>query len=652
MRMKHYHWLLISFIFMTTISKGQYDPSKIFVTDLYKYKGDDLRSASGKPGNAYWQNEANYTIKASFDVTSHRLEGNVEIDYTNNSPDVLDALWLQLDQNTLKPDARGNMLQNPTMAIDDSKGYELSKIQIKKNGSWEEISFLEDDTRLQIRLEKALQPGEKVALSIDYAYTLEEKGGGGRSGILESENGEVFEFSYWYPRMCVYDDYYGWNTLPFIGGGEMYLDYGTIDYELTVPSDQVVVSSGVLVNETDILNKTTLDRLSKARKSDETVFIRGIDEVDKPVTKEKKGNVTWHFKMENTRDVAWAMSSAFVWDAAKINLEDGKTALAQSVYPVESTKEGRGWARSTEMLKASVEDFSTKWFAYPYPSATCVGGKVGGMEFPGLAFNYWDIQPAIVYLLASHEIGHTWYPMIVGSDERRHPFMDEGFNTFMDVYAQEDFNKGEFAPKRDGEYAPGGGNPADEIIQVIEDCKNGPTIMTFADDMDYKYVHPLGYFKTAFGLVLLREVVLGPDKFDYAFRQYTQDWAYKHPKPEDFFRAMENGSGEDLMWFWNGWFYHNWQLDQAIKSVEYVDKDPAKGAIITVTNNQQMVMPILVKIEEENGKVQNLKVPIEIWKFGGEATFTVGTTSKIKKVELDSEHQLPDIDRSNNVWEP
>lgn len=650
--MKHSISLLISFVFMTAIAKGQYDPSKIFVTDLYKYKGDAVRSASGKPGNAYWQNEVNYTIKASFDVETHRLEGNVEIDYTNNSPDILDALWLQLDQNTLKPDARGNMMRKPTISTDDTKGYNLSKIQIKKNGSWEEISFIEDDTRLQIRLDKALQPGEKVALSIDYAYTLEEKGGGGRSGILKSENGEVFEFSYWYPRMCVYDDYYGWNTLPFIGGGEMYLDYGTIDYQLTVPADQVVVSSGVLLNANEILNKTTLDRLSKAQKSDKTVFIRGINEIDKPVTKEKKGTVTWHFRMENTRDVAWGMSSAFVWDAARINLEDGKTALAQSVYPIESTKEGRGWARSTEMLKASIEDFSTKWFAYPYPSATCVGGKVGGMEFPGLAFNHWDIKPAIVYLLASHEIGHTWYPMIVGSDERRHPFMDEGFNTFIDIYAQEDFNKGEFAPKRDGEYAPGGGNPADEIIQVIEDCKDGPTIMTFADDMDYKYVHPLGYFKTAFGLVLLREVILGHDKFDYAFRQYTKDWAYKHPRPEDFFRSMENGSGEDLMWFWNGWFYHNWQFDQAIKSVEYVDKDPAKGAVITVTNNQQMVMPILVKIEETNGKIQDIKVPVEIWKYGGEVSFTIATSSKIKKVELDSEHQLPDTDRRNNIWEP
>src|SRR5699024_133353 len=218
------------------------------------------------------------------------------------------------------------------------------------------------------------------------------------------------------------------------------------------------------------------------------------------------------------------------------------------------------------------------------------------------------------------------------------------------VYAQEDFNDGEFAPKRDGEYAPGGGNPADEIVKVIEENKNGPTLMTAPDDMDYGHVHPLSYFKAAFGLVLLREVILGPEKFDYAFKQYAKNWRYKHPRPEDFFRSMENGSGENLTWFWQGWFYHNWQLDQAVKGVDYTEDDPAKGAVITVVNNRQMVMPVLVSVEEENGKSHRFKVPVELWKFGAEAQFKVNTTSKIKQIVLDPEHQLPDLDRSNNEW--
>lgn len=643
---------LILWVGIASTVQGQYDPSKIFVTDLYQYKGNAVRSASGKPGSAYWQNQANYTINASFDVESHRLTANVKIQYTNNSPDQLNFLWLQLDQNTLKPGARRNRFQNPGLPDDSTRGYSINRVAVLKDGEFKTIPVSMAVTRMQIRLDEAVEPGEQITLSIDYAYTLEERGGGGRSGILEAEAGAIFEVSYWYPRMCVYDDYYGWNTLPFIGGGEMYLDYGTIDYKITVPADQVVVSSGVLVNAEEILNKTTLRRLNKARNSDQTVMIRGEDELDKPVTRQKEGHVTWHFVMKNTRDVAWAASSAFVWDAAKINLPDGKTAIAQSVYPAESTKEGRGWARSTEMLKASVEYFSKKWLPYPYTSATCVAGKIGGMEFPGLAFNYWNIKPDIVFLLVTHEIGHTWYPMIVGSDERRHPFMDEGFNTFIDIYLEETYNGGEFAPKRDGEYAPGGGNPADEIIQVIADCKNGPTIMSHADDMDYKFVHPLAYFKTAFGLVLLREVILGPDKFDYAFRQYTKNWAFKHPRPEDFFRAMENGSGENLVWFWQGWFYNNWQLDQAIEKVGYSENDPAKGAVITVSNYEQMVMPILATVEESNGKSHVIKVPVEIWKYSGEVSFNVNTTSKLKRVTLDYQHQLPDVDRKNNVWTP
>lgn len=643
--------LLTLLLVFTEITQAQYVPSALFVSDLYKHQGNAVRSAAGKPGKDYWQNEAHYRIEARFDTSTNRLKGMVEINYKNNSPDALNALWLQLDQNNLKPIAKINRMQAPVEVDDPERGYTISEIHIKTPGGDQPADPVILGTLMQIRLDKPLLSGDSIVLHINYMYTLETRGGGGRSGILESKNGKVYEFSYWYPRMCVYDDYYGWNTLPFIGGGEMYLDYGTIDYALTLPTGLVATGSGSLVNQTEILNSQTLKRLEKARKSDETVIIRSEDDLGTPVTRAKTGETTWHFRMENTRDVAWAASEAFVWDAARINIADGKNALAQSFYPAESTKEGRGWARSTEMLKASVEDFSKRWFAYPYETATCVGGKVGGMEFPGMAFNYWDIPPAIVFLLASHEIGHTWYPMIVGSDERRHPFMDEGFNTFIDIYAQEAFNQGEFAPKRDGEYAPGGGNPADEIIAVIEECKDGPTLMTPADDMNYKYVHPLSYFKAAFGLVLLREIILDPDRFDYAFRQYTHDWAYKHPRPEDFFRSMENNSGQELNWFWQGWFYNNWQLDQEITGVAYIEDDPSKGANITVRNNDRMAMPVLIRIEENNGKIQNLKIPVEIWKYGAEATFKVSTSDKIKKIELDPGQQLPDTNRDNNLWE-
>ncbi len=648
--MKIFRWCF-SMLFLTALNAhAQYDPARIFVNDFYTFKGDNIRSASGKPSEGYWQNEADYTIKASFDTDNFLLNGEVTIDYVNNSPDALDALWLQLDQNTAKPGARGNQLSGPGAIADSTKGCIINKLELSKNGKSQEVPFKIDGTRMQIRLPVTIKPKEKVQLSIAYSYILQSQGGGGRSGYMDTDEGKIFEFSYWYPRMCVYDDYYGWNTLPFIGSGEMYLDYGSIDYKITVPADQVVVGSGALVNKKDILNNTTLKRLDKAAQSNKTVLIRKADELDKPVTKSNGDPVTWHFKMDHTRDVAWAMSSGYIWDAAKIDLPNGEKALAQSVYPVSSTQQGRAWARSTEMLKASVEDFSQRWFEFPYEVATSVAGSVGGMEFPALAFNHWDEQPYEMFLLASHEIGHTWFPMIVGSDERRHPFMDEGFNTFIDIYAHDDFNQGEFSPKRDGEYAPGKGNPADEIIKVIEDNKNGPTLMTPADDMNYKEVHPLAYFKSAFGLVLLREVILGHDKFDYAFRQYIKDWAFKHPRPEDFFRSMENGSGENLTWFWQGWYHHNWQLDQAVKAVDYVKENAENGAMITVSNNRQMVMPVLVKVEESNGKSHEFNVPVELWKQGKDARFRLNSTSKIKHITIDPQHLLPDIDRSNNEW--
>ncbi len=647
--MRYAHFLFVLLFAGSFSVHAQYNPQKIFVTNrFYEHPGNSYRSANGQPGPEYWQNRADYEVVASFDPHTRQLSGEVSIKYTNNSPDSLDMLWLQLDPNKAKSNSEYHQIFSPGKAADSTQGYHLKRVEIVKNGQRRAIPFKVYGTRMQIPLNFPVHPEEQISLIINYTYTLQKDGG--RSGYMETKNGAIFQFSYWYPRMCVYDDYHGWNTLPFIGGGEMYLDYGTIDYRLRVPADQVVVGSGVLLNAEEILNQKTLKRIEKSRHSDQTVYIRKPDEIKEPVTRKEEGKVTWHFRMENTRDVAWAMSSAYIWDAAKADLKNGETVWVQSVYPIESTEEERGWPRATQMLKYSVAFFSDFVMPYPYQVATSVAGPVGGMEFPGLAFNHWEVKDLWMFILTTHEIGHTWFPMVVGSNERRYPFMDEGFNTFIDIYAQAHFNHGEFAPKRDGEYAPGGGNPADEIVQVIKENQNGPTIMTAADNMPYKYVHPLMYFKTAFGLVLLREVILGPDRFDYAFQHYAKTWAFKHPQPEDFFRSMANASGKDLTWFWQGWFYHNWLLDQAVKGVTYIEGDPKNGAKISVVNNRQMVMPILIEFEEENGKQHRLKIPVGIWKYGATATFKVDTHTPIKSITLDPDHQLPDANRENNVW--
>ncbi|MDE1190917.1 MAG: M1 family metallopeptidase [Arachidicoccus sp.] len=646
---------LLSVIVINSAFTQNYNPHKAFAPEFYTSNGNTFRSENGAPGSEYWQNKADYKINAAFDTSASILKGNEEITYTNYSPDNLDYIWLELDQNAEKQNSIGNILNgNVGMKDSGNNGFIFQQVQVFQNGKWEIADYNVQGAYMQLSLKNTLPRKSGILkIKIDYSFKLLTESANGRGGILPTKNGKIYEFAYWFPRLCVYDDVNGWNTLPFIGGGEFYLDYGDYDYSVTVPYDLLLTGSGELINREEILNKSILRKINEAKNSDKTVIIRSAQDVQKGVspTQKSSGNVTWHFTMKNSRDVAFAASKAFVYDGAKTNLKSGKKCFSQSFYPVESIEDGSGWARATEYLKASVEDFSTRWFEFPYPEAVNVGGPVGGMEFPALTFDYWRVNNAKnLWSLLSHEIGHSWFPMIVGSDERRFPFMDEGFNTFVDIYAQADYNKGEFAPKRDGEYAPKGGNPADEIIPVIDSNINGNNLLTYPDRMDYKWVHPLAYFKTSFGLVLLREYILGKDRFDYAFRKYVKDWAFKHPQPTDFFRSMDNASGEDLSWFWRGWFYNNWQLDQAVMKVEYLNNDDTKGALITIENKQQLPMPVTIEIKEENGKTQTVNLPVEVWMRGGTWTFKAPTTSKVTSVTIDPQHQLPDIDRSNNSW--
>jgi len=410
----------------------------------------------------------------------------------------------------------------------------------------------------------------------------------------------------------------------------------------------IVAGSGELLNPAEVLTAKQLARLNEARNSDKTIMIRTADEVTQTSSRPKNtGNLTWHFKMMNTRDVAFGASKAYIWDAARVNLPEGKKSLSMSVYPVESAGNG-AWGRATEYLKKSIEYFSAKWFVYPYPVAVNEAGIAGGMEYPGIVFDGITDKGDELYWVTAHEIGHNWFPMIVGSNERRYAFMDEGFNTFIDVYAADEFNHGEYAPKRDGEYAPGKGNPADEIVPTIAD-PDAPVILTSADAVSEKYRHPIEYFKPAFGLVLLREQILGKDRFDYAFRNYIHNWAYKHPQPEDFFRSMDNGGGEDLSWFWRGWFYHNWSLDLALVDARYVDKDPKKGIQVTVANKGQMAMPFTIEVKLKDGSKQRMKLPVETWLQNKAITFVIPTTTEAESVSVDPDAVLPDMNRGNNT---
>ena len=622
-----------------------YDQSQLFNSSRLISPESPFRSASGIPGANYWQNKTDYNIAATLDTASQTITGSETITYTNNSPDKLDYLWFELGQNLFKPGSRGSYVDRaPTV----TNGFEFKSIKILSGSSATEADYLVSDTRMQIRLDQPLEAkGGQIKIRIEYSFRISDKQF--RTARVTSERGTLYDVAQWYPRLCVYDDLRGWNVLPYLGSGEFYCEYGDFDYKITVPWNMIVAGSGELVNPEEVLTKREISRLNKAKKSDKTEYIIRPEEVGTLSSRpSQNGMLTWHYKMMNSRDVSWAASKAYIWDAARINLPEGKSALAMSVYPAESSGD-TSWNRATEYLKYSVEDFSKNWFPYPYPVAFNVAGPVGGMEYPGLIFCSWKARnPSHVYLLTAHEIGHNWFPMTVGSDERRFPFMDEGFNTFIDIYAQAAFNNGEFGPKRDGEYDPKGKNPARDIVPYMV-SPDAQSIMNLAD-VQGRDTHTLSYYKTALGLVIVREYILGPERFDYAFREYIRYWSFKHPDPTDFFRLMNNAAGEDLSWFWNEWFYQTWTLDQGIESVSYVNDDPAEGAQIKLVNLQKMAMPVKIRITETNGNVSEVTLPVEIWESGSSYIYTYHSTNPLRSVVIDPDLQLPDIDPQNNSW--
>jgi hypothetical protein len=638
--------LIISSVSCFPQENNLYDPHKAFDPSFDSQPGNVYRSGSGQPGPGYWQNHADYRIDAKLNELDTSIIGKEEITYSNNSPDNLSFVWLQLEQNSLKDNSEGRLTSSPQPPDRNFRGgFNLNSVTVELEGTSYKADYIVADTRMQIRLPKELKAKTgRLLIKIDYSFKIPPQGYS-RGGFMDTKNGVVYEIAQWYPRMEVYDDLKGWNSLPFLGAGEFFLEYGDFDYTINTPANMLVVGSGELTNPKEVLSSKEIKKLDAATQSDKTIIIRDSTQIKNTVSKKRQ---TWHFKMKNTRDVSWAASSAFIWDAAKVNLPKGKKALAMSVYPVEFGQDS-AWGRSTEYLKNSVEIYSKSWFEYPYPVAINVCGPVGGMEYPGIIFCSYRAKRKDMWMVTTHEIGHNWFPMIVGSNERENAWMDEGFNTFINIYSTDEFNKGEYAPKRDHEYAPNGGKPAREIVEFLVSTHSMP-IMTYADAIPGAYTHELEYYKTALGLVMLRENVLGHERFDYAFRTYINRWAYKHPSPRDFFRTINDAAGENLNWFWKEWFVKDYKLDQAVKDVKYVDNDSSKGSLITIVNMNQMVMPVTVEIDERNGNKGKVNLPVEIWERTGEWTFKYNSTGIIDSVIVDPDQILPDIDSENNVW--
>jgi hypothetical protein len=629
---------------------NNYDYKEAFHINFYTKNGNEYRSASGQPGPKYWQNRADYKLAVSLNAETNEISGSSTISYTNNSPDKLAFLWLQLDQNLFSKDSRGNAIipiggsRNGARGQEFDGGYRIKSVKLISlvNGKniESDVKYSVNDTRMQVFLPSDLAAmGGKLKLKIDYSFISPEYGSD-RMGILNTENGKIFTVAQWYPRMCVYDDVLGWNMTPYVGPGEFYLEYGDFDISITAPSNHIVVSSGELLNPQEVYTLEQQNRWKMAEKSDKTVMIRSAAEVLDPKSRPTtKSTLTWRFQLKNARDVAWASSAAFIIDAARMNLPSGKKSLAISAYPAESDGND-GWARSTEYTKASNEFNSKKWLEYPYPAATNVASIAGGMEYPGISFCGSDAKNGDLWGVTDHEFGHTWFPMIVGSNERLHAWMDEGFNTFINTLASNDFNNGEYKSEVFDMHEAG---------KVVTSEMFEP-IMSSPDNMKESNIGLLAYYKPAMGLSLLREQILDPERFDRAFKAYVERWAYKHPTPDDFFRTMENVAGENLSWFWRGWFLNNWKLDQAVNKVEYVDKDPKNGAIITIENLEKMPMPVILEIKTKSGQVNRIKLPVEIWVRNKVWTFIYPSTEALESVIIDPDKVMPDSNSENNTW--
>ena len=629
---------------------SKYDYHEAFAPLFYTKNGTETRSASGQPGAKYWQNRADYQIKASLNDKNSEITGSEVVTYINNSPDKLSFLWMNVDQNLFKSDSRGNAVIPVTGSRNGAKGqvfdggHKIKSVKIitssKGKVSETEAKFFITDTRMQIMLPKELNAnGGIVKLKIEFSY-ISPIYGSDRTGVLDTKNGKIFTIAQWYPRMCVYDDVKGWNSLPYIGAGEFYLEYGDFDVTITAPSNHIVVCSGELVNPTEVYTPEQQKRWAMASQSDKTVVIRSADEVTNPASRPAtKATLNWHFKMKNARDVSWASSASFIIDAARINLPSGKKSMAISAYPIESDGNA-AWGRSTEYTKASIENYSKRWLVYPYPAATNVAGNEGGMEYPGIVFCGWESKGADLWGVTDHEFGHIWFPMIVGSNERLFAWMDEGFNTFINSLSSVDFNKGEYKM------------PAMNLHEMSYPYTNSniEPIVTAPDGMKEANVGLLAYSKPSSGLVILREQILGEERFDLAFRTYISRWAYKHPTPDDFYRTMENVSGEDLNWFWRSWFINNWRLDQGINVVKYIKNDPKLGAIISIDNLEKMPMPVILDIKTVSGKTSRVKLPVEIWQRNKLWSFKHNSTEEIESIILDPDHVFPDSNEDNNSW--
>ncbi|HEX7017231.1 MAG TPA: M1 family metallopeptidase [Cyclobacteriaceae bacterium] len=683
---------------------------------------NEYRTGSGAPGPAYWQQRADYEIDVELNDDNQTITGRETITYHNNAPENLSFLWLQLDQNILAKDnltskTKTNEIKDGTHTreivktldlMGETGGYEISSV---KSPDGQPLPYTINYTMMRVDLPEPLKSGDSYKLSIEWSYKIGDRMiDGQRSGLeyFQEDGNYLYTIAQFFPRMCVFDDYEGWQNKQFLGRGEFALPFGSYNVRITVPADHIVAATGTLKNPEKVLTPEQQERLRKARTTfDKPVFIVTEAEARAKEASHSKEKKTWEFHADSVRDFAFATSRKFIWDAMAVKLET-KTPLAMSFYP----KEGNPlWEQeSTKAVKNTLITYSKYTFDYPYPVASSVHTADIGMEYPMICFNYGrpvngKYTEAKKYGMISviiHEIGHNFFPMIVNNDERQWAWMDEGVNTFLQYRTE--VEKYENFPSKRG--------PAELLIPYMKGGKetNRP-LMTNPEQ-----VIQLGaeqYAKCATALSILREVVMGPELFDFAFKEYARRWAFKHPKPADFFRTMEDASAVDLDWFWKGWFYSTDHVDQAVTNVTWYrldaektnlegrDRKSAKGDLgspkagqtpfeagpqpfhvvptderfygefrnrindkealsklagkniyeVELHNAGGLVMPVIIQWKYRDGTTEVEKLPAEIWRTNERTITRVFVKDKeVASVVLDPMAQTTDIDTENNVF--
>ena len=576
----HIKKLLVLLLFL--LSTNAFTQRKFAQLDQILPDPNTYRTASGSPGKDYWQQQADYNINIKLDETNHIIYGEEVITYTNNSPDVLSYLWIQLDQNVRAKDSDTHALRTSSISDKQSttslENFEKTfdggfKLEYVKDGQDNNLQFTIVKTMMRVDLPTSLKPNSKQILKIKWHYNINNtREIGGRSGYehFDDDNNDVYCIAQFYPRMCVYNDIEGWQNKQFLGRGEFTVGFGDFKVSITVPDDYLVAASGELTNSKDVLTHLQQKRLQEAKSEfEQPIEIATLEEANERIKSKSKRSKTWNFEAKNVRDFAFAASRRFIWDALNTKLPNGKTAMAMSMW----VKEGDClWSKfSTKAVAHTLKWYSHYTIDYPYPVAWSIDGNMG-MEYPMICFNHgrceddgtYDARMKYSHIgVIIHEVGHNFFPMIINSDERQWTWMDEGLNTFVQYLTEQQWERN--YPSRRGpaqlitEYMAG------DQSKIAPIMTNSESIIQFGNN---------AYFKPATALNILRETILGRELFDYAFKEYATKWAFKQPYPADFFRTMEEASGVDLDWFWRGWFYTTEPVDISLIETKHFKINP------------------------------------------------------------------------------